>query len=119
MALVSSDIIRGDTRFACGARTGTRTAADFTISVGFAPKKVRVVNLTDKVQAEYWVDSNLDSTSGNVYGLVTAANGDATYAVNGISVDSDEAGSGRSFTVTVATASLETDDDDVVWECWG
>ena len=119
MALVSTDISKGDIRYACGSRTGTRTAANFTVTVGFAPKKVRVVNLTDRVEAEYWVASALDSVSGNVFGLVTVANGTRTYAVNGISVLPAEGASGRQFTVTVATASLETDNDDVVWMVWG
>lgn len=119
MALVSGDIIKGEVRVAMGSRTGTRTAADFTITTGFAPKYVRVENLTDRVGVEYWVDSGLDSTSGNVYGLVTAAAGTRTYAANGITVTSTEGSSGRQFQVTVATAGLETDNDDVVWVAMG
>jgi len=120
MALTSTDIIKSEPpRFACGSRTGTRTAADFIITLGFAPKKIRVVNLTDRVEAEYWVDSDLDATSGNVYGLVTVANGTRTYAVNGISVETTEGASGRQFAVDVSVADLETANDDVVWEAWG
>ena len=119
MALVSNVIENTDLRYAMGTRTGTRSAADFTIQVGFQPKKVRVVNLTDRIEAEYWLDSNLDSTSGNVYALKTVAAGTRTYEDCGVVVNSTEGASGRSFSVTVATATLETADDDVVWECWG
>ena len=119
MALVSNVITNTDLRYAMGTRTGTRTAADFTIQVGFQPKKVRVVNLTDRVEAEYWLDDNLDATSGNLYALKTVSAGTRTYADCGVVVNSSEGVSGRSFTVTVATAGLETADDDVVWEVWG
>jgi hypothetical protein len=119
MALTSNIITDSDLRYAMGSRTGTRTAANFTIEPGFKPKKVRVVNLTDRVEVEYWVDENLDATSGNVFGLKTAAAGTRTYEDVGISVASTEGASGRSFVVTVATAGVETDDDDCVWEVWG
>ena len=119
MALVSTNIVQGDSRFAMGSRTGTRTAANFTITTGFAPKYIKVVNLTDRTEGEYWVDSNLDATSGNVLGLKTVAAGDKTYVDTGIAVETTEGASGRQFTVTVATASLETDNDDVVWMVWG
>jgi hypothetical protein len=104
---------------AMGSRTGTRTAANFTITTGFAPKYVRVVNLTDRVEIEYFVDSNLDATSGNVFGLKTVAAGTRTYEAGGISVLTTEGASGRQFAVTVATAGLETDNDDVVWIAMG
>jgi hypothetical protein len=122
MALTSNVLLAARTdppAIAMGSRTGTRTAGDFTVTLGFAPKYVRVINLTDRVEAEYFVDSNLDSVSGNVLGLATAANGDKTYAVNGITVLKTEGASGRQFAVTVATAGLETNDDDVVWIAMG
>lgn len=122
MALTSNVLLDARTdppAVAMGSRTGTRTAGNFTVTLGFAPKYVRVINLTDRVEAEYFVDSNLDSVSGNVLGLVTAANGDKTYAVNGITVLKTEGASGRQFAVTVATAGLETDNDDVVWMAMG
>lgn len=104
---------------AIGSRTGTRTAADFTIVLGFAPKKIRVINLTDRVEAEYWVDSGLDSVSGNVKCLKTVAAGTRTYEDCGLTVLTTEGASGRQFTVDVSDADLETDDDDVVWEAYG
>jgi len=122
MALVSNVLLGqpGDVpRVQMGSRTGTRTAADFTITLGFAPKYVRVVNLTDRVEAEYWVDSNLDSASSNVKGLKTVAAGTRTYEDIGITVLPTEGASGRQFTVDVSDANLETDDDDVVWMAIG
>lgn len=122
MALTSNVLLpaREDSpKVAMGSRTGTRTAADFTITLGFAPKYIRVVNLTDRVEAEYWVDSNLDSVSSNVYGLKSVAAGDKTYADVGITVLTTEGTSGRQFTVDVSDAGLETDNDDVVWMAFG
>ena len=123
MALVSNTIIGGPMQdaplVAMGSRTGTRTAADFTITLGFAPKYVRVENLTDRTGAEFWVDSNLDSVSGNVYCLKTVAAGTRTYADCGITVLTTEGASGRQFTVDVSDASLETANDDVVWMAFG
>lgn len=101
----------GVIRRAWGTRTGTRTAANFTITLGFAPKRIRVINLTDGVVAEHFVDSNLDGGS-NAKSLLTQNHDTAqrSYADAGITV------SGRTFSVVVATAGLETDDDDVYWE---
>jgi hypothetical protein len=101
----------GVVRRAWGTRTGTRTAANFTITLGFAPKFIRVINLTDRIQGELVVDSALDGGS-NVKGLLRVAAGTTTYENLGIAV------SGRTFTVTVATVGLETDNDDVCWEAW-
>jgi hypothetical protein len=50
----------------------------------------------------------------NAKSLLTVAAGTRTYAAAGIALDADTKG----FTVTVATASLETDNDDVYWEAW-
>ncbi len=111
MALTSSEVMRETElpQFICGVRTGVRTAADFTITLGFSPKKIRVVNLTDQVDATFWVNANLTATKG----LLQVANGTTTFADVGISV------SNRSFTVDVSVAGLETDDDEVLWEAWG
>lgn len=113
MALVSSQDNQTDglVRVARGTRTGTRTAANFTITLGFDPKYVKVINLTDRIQAELFVNSALGTS--NAEELLRVADGTTTYASAGIAV------SNNTFTVTVATAGLETDDDDVYWEAWG
>ena len=117
-----TDIQEG-TKYAYGIRTGVRTAANFTINLGFRPKKIRVVNLTDRIEATHYVDPapvtgtttyGLDAGS-NAKSLVTIANGTRTYEAAGIALTTD----GMGFTVTVATKTLETDDDDCMWECWG
>ena len=100
-------------RFASGTRTGTRAAADFTISLGFTPKVIRVVNLTDRVEAEHVVDPNLGT--GNDKSLLSIATGVRTYVAAGISVGANL----RSFTVDVSIANLETANADVYWEAWG
>ena len=93
--------------FAKGSRLGARTAANFTITLGFNPKYVKVTNLTDRVTSEWFEDT------GNTAQLLTVAAGTRTYAATGISVADNV------ITVTVATAGLETDDDAVYWEAWG
>lgn len=117
------DPIQEAPKYAYGIRTGVRTAADFTITLGFKPIKVRVVNLTDRIEATHYVDPapvtgtttyGLDA-GANAKSLVTVANGTRTYAAAGISIGTD----GMSFTVDVSVATLETDDDDTLWEAWG
>lgn len=109
--------------YAYGIRTGVRTAANFTINLGFRPTKIRVANLTDRVEATHYVDPTpvtgtttygLDAGS-NAKSLVTAAAGTRAYEAAGIALTAD----GMGFTVTVATKALETDDDDTFWEAWG
>lgn len=117
------DPVQETTKYAYGIRTGVRTAVDFTIDLGFRPTKIRVVNLTDRIEATHYVDPGA-ATGTTTYGLdaganakslVTVANGTRTYAAAGISLTTD----GMGFTVDVSVASLETDDDDLFWECWG
>ena len=115
MALVSKKInpVQEGVRHASGSRTGVRAAADFTIALGFAPTHIRVVNLTDRIDALQIVNSDLDGSS-NAKGLLSIATGVVTYAATGIALTDD----GKGFTVTVATVGLETADDDVYWEAW-
>lgn len=115
MTLAASQItpVLEGRRWTFGTRTGARTAANFTITLGFRPTHIRVVNLTDRISALHIVDSALDA-GDNAKSLLGAAVGTVTYAAAGIAVSAN----GRSFTVTVATASLETDNDDVYWEAW-
>lgn len=117
------DPIQEAPKFAYGIRTGVRTAADFTIKLGFKPIKIKVINLTDRIEATHYVDPapvtgtttyGLDA-GANAKSLVTVANGTRTYEAAGIALTSD----GLGFTVTVATKTLETDNDDTVWFAWG
>lgn len=117
------DLIQEGQRYAYGIRTGVRTAADFTITLGFAPTKIRVVNLTDRIEATHYVDPGA-ATGTTTYGLdaganakslVTVAAGTRTYEAAGISLTSDGVG----FTVDVSVKTLETDNDDTLWEAWG
>ena len=117
-----TDIQEG-TKYAYGIRTGVRTAADFTINLGFRPKKIRVVNLTDRIEATHYVDPapvtgsttyGLDA-GANAKSLVTIANGTRTYEAAGISLTTD----GMGFVVDVSVKTLETDDDDCFFEAWG
>jgi hypothetical protein len=117
------DPIQEGQRYAYGIRTGVRTAADFTITLGFKPTKIRVVNLTDRIEATHYVDPapvtgtttyGLDA-GANAKSLLTVAAGTRTYEAAGISLTSD----GMGFVVDVSVKTLETDDDDCMWECWG
>jgi hypothetical protein len=104
LAAQQDNVAGGSALFAKGSRTGTRTAGDFTITLGFNPKYVKVTNLTDRISAEWFEDT------GNALQLLTVAAGTRTFAATGISVADNV------VTVVVATAGLETDDDAVVWE---
>ena len=119
------DRIQEAPKYSYGIRTGVRTAADFTITLGFRPTVIRVINLTDRVEAEHFVDpAPIPSPATTTYGLdaganakslVTAANGAVSYEAAGIALTSD----GMGFTVTVGTKGLETNDDDTVWFAFG
>ena len=115
MALASKKLsaFKENQQKACGIRTGTRTAANFSIDLGFTPTCVHVRNLTDRVEGIMIFGAALDS-GDNAKGIKIVAAGTKTYADVGITLDDDE----RGFTVVVATAGLETDDDDVYWEAW-
>jgi len=120
MALVTNTFLgqAGPPRIAMGSRTGTRTAADFTITVGFMPRYIRVVNLTDRIQAEYFLDDALDG-GNNVKALVQVAAGTVTYEDGGVVISSTEGADRRKVSVTIATVGLESDNDDVVWIAMG
>lgn len=117
------DPIQEAPKYAYGIRTGVRTVVDFTIDLGFRPIKIRVANLTDRIEATHYVDPS-PVTGSTTYGLdaganakslVTIANGTRSYEAAGISLTTD----GMGFTVDVSVKTLETDDDDCVWEAWG
>jgi hypothetical protein len=117
------DPLQESGKYSYGIRTGVRTAANFTINLGFRPTKIRVVNLEDKIEATHYVDPTKSvgtDTYGldlgvNVKSLLTIANGTRTYEAAGIALTSD----GLGFTVTIATKGLESDNDDCFWEAWG
>lgn len=72
--------------------TDASAAAALTISLGFTPRYVRFVNLTDRITDE-WFDGMASASS-----LHTVAAGTMTLeATNGIAV------SGNSFTLTATT----------------
>lgn len=90
-------------------RSGTRTAANFTVTLGFEPLKVEVTNVTDKISA-IW---HSDDPTPNALQLLTVANGTRTHEDCGVSV------TGKVISVTIATKTLETDDDVTIIEAWG
>ena len=121
--LVKYDLLQEGVKYSSGIRSGLATAVDFTINLGFRPKKIRVINLTDRLEAEHFVDPvrvTGTDTKGldvgvNVKSLRTVETGVRTYADAGISLTSD----GLGFTVDVSVANLHGDADDCVWEAWG
>ena len=110
MALATAVTIADNpTRYYRQVRSGTRTAADFTVELGFAPFKVEVTNLTDKISGTW----HSTVPTPNALQLKAVAAGTRTYEDCGISV------TGRTLTVTIATATLETNDDVTLIEAWG
>ena len=83
----------GITNFAVGkVVTDAGAAAATTFTLGFAPRKVRFVNLTDRIVDE-WFEGMASASS-----LHTVAGGTVTLeTTNGIAV------SGNTFTVTATT----------------
>jgi hypothetical protein len=91
-------------------RSGTYTAADFTVSPGFAPLTVQVANVTDNLWAIWRSDF---PTPNALQTLITGSTGAYTYADCGISV------TGRTISVDISVAGLATNDDLVLGEAWG
>lgn len=133
-------------QFASGHISGTYTAADFTITLGFTPRYFRIINLTDRVTNE-WFEG---MAQGDYF--KTASNGDRTLETDDSIVIS--AGSGNSsggagtlgtgsgsgaqtigdntstqipgtkaaapqVTVDISVSGIMTDNDEVVWQAFG
>lgn len=94
-----------------GSRTGTRTEADFTITLPFTPKYVKVSNVTDRITAE-WFDETLVPGAGNTAQLLIIANGTRSFEACGVSVANNV------VSVTIVTKGLATDNDITYWEAW-
>ena len=72
------------------------TPADVTITLGFAPRYIKFVNATDRIQDEWY--EGVQATSGTTTSIHTVASGTVTLeTTNGIQVV------GNTFTVTAAT----------------
>lgn len=99
----------GIVHHASGKATGTYTAADFTITLGFTPKYVKVVNVTDRITQEWYEGMN----SGDF--METAATGVRTLEIDDQLVVSTSA---NTFSVVAAGGAM-TDNDVVVWEARG
>lgn len=92
-----------------GRASGTYTAADFTITLGFKPRYFRIINLTDRVQCE-WFEG---MAAGDC--LLRAANGDTTLVTtDGITVNAD-----GTVSVDVSVNGIMTDNDDIAWYAVG
>ncbi len=91
-----------------------------TISVGFVPKYVKVINVTDRLTQEWFEGMNFGDF------LETASNGDKTLETdNQIEVTVSNTGSAPVTIKPVATVTITagggamTDNDTVVWEIVG
>jgi hypothetical protein len=92
---------------ASGSFSGTHTAADYTLTLGFVPKYFKVVNVTDRVTQEWWYGFTAAQF------METAADGTRTLETDSaITVNSD-----GTVDLDVSTGNY-TDDDLVVWEAW-
>jgi hypothetical protein len=94
--------------FAQGSITGTYTAADVTLTLGFKPRYFKVINVTDRLTQEWYAGMNVGDF------LETAAAGTQTLETDDkLVVNSDG-------TVTlVAAGGIITDNDTVVWVAHG
>lgn len=98
----------GIAQYAQGSFSGTYTAADFTLTLGFKPKHFKIINCTDRVTQEWFAGMNFGDF------LETAANGDKTLETdNQIEVNDD------GTVDVVAAGGAMTDNDTVVWEAFG
>lgn len=125
MALVQTqhNAINEGVKYAWGLLTGSHTPADFSIDLGFTPRRVRMVNLTARIEADMYFDPDADATANtgldggdNAKALITVANGTRTYATSPITLGSD----GRSFDVDISDlTTLVVTGEDCFWEAFG
>ncbi len=109
MPLVSTQVNSdGANHQAFGSRSGTRTAANFTISLGFRPSYVKVQNLTDGLSHEWTEGMN----AGDFI--------ETTFSTGAMTVQTDDklTISDTGFSCVV-DGGIETDNDLVVWEARG
>lgn len=98
----------GIAQYAQGSITGTYTAADVTLTLGFKPKHFKVTNVTDRLTQEWFAGMNFGDF------LETAANGDKTLETdNKLEVNDD------GTVDLIADGGIITDNDTVVWEAFG
>ena len=111
MALATSERKSdGVVRYFEQTRSGTRTAVDFDIDLGFYPERVVVTNVTDRISAEWTAGLNALNATGHIK---TWAAGTRTYEDCGVSV------TGRTLMVDISVATLETDNDITLVQAWG
>jgi len=110
MAVVSAtNYSSGVVNFASGSETGTYTAADFTVTVGFVPKHFKITNVTDRITQEWHSGMN----QGDF--IETIAAGDRT-----LETDDQIIVHATDGTVAIdVSGGIQTDNDTVVWEAWG
>lgn len=106
------------TNTAMGRRSGTRTAADFTITLGFDPRYFVIENLTDRVKCEWFDGMNQgDYIKTIANGTRTLETGDGVIVRN--SVTDHANGVAGTVDIDVSVDSIETDDDQIQWMAVG
>ena len=117
------DAINEGVKYAWGLLTGAHTPADFSIDLGFTPYRVRIVNLTARIEADMYFDPDADAVANtgldggdNGKALITVAAGTRTYATSPITLGAD----GKSFDVDISDLStLIVTGEDCLWQAWG
>lgn len=103
---------------AAGRRSGTYTAADFTITPGFVPRYFMIINLTDRVKCEWFEGMNQGDC------IKTVANGTVTLETSDGIIVRDQAadnvaGIAGTIDVDVSVDGIVTDNDQIAWVAEG
>ena len=107
MAITSTQTEHQVRNFAVGRHINSSAEAAFTINCGFKPRYVRVVNLTDKIEGEFFEGMTDD------YMLKTVANGTRTHeSSNGITITTN------GFTMA-ADSSVNGNNKQISWVAVG
>lgn len=99
---------QGVVNFATGSFTGAGAAVDVTC--GFVPRRVHLINVTDRIQ-QIWQEGMAATTTLNI-----AANGDATADTGTLVEPTNSADAFRGFQIAAGAA---VNAKAYVWSAWG
>lgn len=134
------------TKYASGFISGTYTAADITLTLGFTPRKFKITNLTDRLTHEWFegmnqgdyletvaagtrtletddsivVSSEISgNTSGGAGTLGTGSGSGARTIGDNTSTQQPGTKGAATVFIDVSVGNIITDNDQVMWEAWG
>lgn len=99
----------GVSNVAVGRGSGTYTAADFVITLGFKPRYFVIENVTDRVKCEWY-----EGMASGDYIKTVAAGTRTLETSDGVIVNTD-----GTVSIDVSVDGIQTDNDQIAWMALG